>query len=56
MADKFMYIPKDDAKKYVFCRLQLVVETFGHSTYETNQHNSIKVPNVVKPANKKKSF
>ena len=33
MANKLMYIPNDDTQYYSFCRLQLVVETFGHSTY-----------------------
>ena len=32
MADKLMYIPNDDAQKYPFCKLQLVVKTFKHST------------------------
>ena len=32
MADKLMYIPDDDTQNYPFCRLQLVIETFGHST------------------------
>ena len=32
MADKLIYIPNNDAQNYPFCRLQLVVETFGHST------------------------
>ena len=31
MADKLMYIPNDVTQKYPFCRLQLVVETLGHS-------------------------
>ena len=30
MADKFMYIPNDKTPNYLFCRLQLVVETFGY--------------------------
>ena len=30
MADKLMYIPNYDTHNYPFCRLQLVVETFGH--------------------------
>ena len=33
MAEKLTYIPNDDT----FSRLQLVVETFGHSTKLTNQ-------------------
>ena len=45
MADKLMYTPNDDTQSYPLCRLQLVVETFGHST--------IKVPKVVRSANKK---
>ena len=32
MANKLMYIPYDDAKNNPFCRLKLVVDTFGHST------------------------
>ena len=31
MADKLLYIPNDDKQNYPFCRLQLVVETFGHN-------------------------
>ena len=27
-----MYIPNDGIQNYLFCRLQLVVETFGNST------------------------
>ena len=48
-----MYIPNDDSQNYHFCRLQLVVETFGHSIYQRNQLNLILVPKVVKPTNKK---
>ena len=42
MADKLMYIHNDDTQSYSFCRLQLVVETFVHSTKKTNQHKFIK--------------
>ena len=28
-----MYIPNNATLNYPFCRLQCVVETFGHSTY-----------------------
>ena len=31
MVDKLMYIPNQDTQNYPFCRLQLVIETFGHS-------------------------
>ena len=41
MADKFMYIPNDDTQNYPFRRLQLVVETFRHSTKYINQSNLI---------------
>ena len=32
MADKLTYIPNENTLNYSFCRLQLVVEPFGHST------------------------
>ena len=32
VANKLMYISNDDTQNYPFCRLKLVVETFGHST------------------------
>ena len=32
MANKLMYISNVNTQNYPFCRLQLVVETFGHST------------------------
>ena len=32
VADILMYIPNDDTQQHPFCRLQLVVETFGHSS------------------------
>ena len=36
MADKLMYmnIPNDNTHNYPFFRLQLVFETFGHSTIQ----------------------
>ena len=37
MADKLMYIPNDDTQNYPFCRLQLLVKMFGHSTFRTKQ-------------------
>ena len=37
MADKLIFIPNDDKHKYPFCRLQLAVEIFGHSTLKTNK-------------------
>ena len=32
IAVKLMYIPNNDTQNYIFCILQLVVETFEHST------------------------
>ena len=49
-----MYIPNDDTHNYPFCRLELMVETFGHLTKCSINQNSIKVPKVVvKPTIKK---
>ena len=52
--DKLMYILYDDAQNFPFCGLQLVVETFGYSTWWINQSNFTKVPKVIKPTNKKR--
>ncbi len=46
-----MHIPNYDTQNYPICRLELVVETFGHSTKWTNK-SKLKVPKVVKPTNK----
>ena len=46
MAQKFMYIP-NDKQNYPFSRLQLLAECLD------TQLNSIKVPKVVTPTNKK---
>ena len=46
-----MYIPNDDIQ--ITPTVDLVVETFGHSTKKTNQSKSNKVPKVVKPTYKK---
>ena len=53
MTDRLMYIPNEDTQNCPFWRLQLVVETFGHSTKWANQSKLIEVPKVVKPTNKK---
>ncbi len=37
MANKSVYIPNDDIQIYNPCRVQLIIEMFGHSTYLTNQ-------------------
>ena len=53
MADKLVYTPNDDTQYYLFCRLQLGVKTFGHSTLWTNQLKFNKSLIDVKPTNKK---
>ena len=53
MVDKFMYIPNDDTQNYPICRLKLVVETLDTQLNEPTNQNTIKVPKVVKPTNKK---
>ena len=53
MADKLMCIFNDDTQNYPFHRLHLMIETFEHLISYINQSNSIKVPNVVKPTNRK---
>ena len=55
IADKLTYIPNDDTQNYPFCKLQLVVENLNtHLIEPTNQH-SIKVLEVVKPTNTRKT-
>ena len=44
IVDKLMYISNDDAQNNPFCRLQLVVETFGHLTKSRNQSKFNKSP------------
>ena len=48
-----MYIPNDEKQNSLFCRLQLLVKTFLTQLNESTNHNLLKVPKVVKPANKK---
>ena len=55
MTDKLMYISRWYTND-PFCRLQLVVEKFGHSTSGSNQPNSIKVPKTVKPTQKESYY
>ena len=52
MADKLMYRYNIWFTKLPFCRLQLVVETFGHSTPGTNQSKLKKDPKVIESAKK----
>ena len=46
-----MYIPNDDTQNYPFFKLQLAIQTYQLNK-PANQ-NSIKVPKVVEPTNKK---
>ena len=41
MADKLMYIPKDDTQNYPLCRLQFVVKTSEQTLNEPTNQNSI---------------
>ena len=52
MADKLIYILNDDTQNNPFCRLQLVDTQLNEPT---NQ-NSMKVPKVVEPTNRKTLF
>ena len=47
MADKFIHLTNDDTQCYPFFRLQLVVVTFGHSSWWTNQSNSLESPKLL---------
>ncbi len=40
MVDILMYNPNDDTQNFAFCLLQLVVETFWHSTWWTKFNES----------------
>ena len=53
MAEKFMYIPNDDIKYYPFYRSELVIETIDTQLQEPINQNSIKLPKIVMPTNKK---
>ncbi len=44
MAEKLIYIRNDDLQSYLYCRLQLVVETFGRSKYEPTNQNEQYIP------------
>ena len=50
---KLIWIPNDDTQNYHLSGLQLEVETLDTQLNEPTNQNSIKVSNVVKPANKK---
>ena len=56
MAEELMYIPNANTQNWPFFKLQLVIETFGHSTNKPTNQNSIKVPQIVMPTNKKTLF
>ena len=46
MDDKLIYIPNDDTQNYPFCRLQLVVKTFGLPTNQNSKKGN-KLQNVI---------
>ncbi len=48
MADKLMNFLNNDTKNYLFCRLQLVVETLPTQLNKPNNQNSINSPQIFK--------
>ena len=48
-----LYTSPMDTQNYPFCRLQLVVGTFGHSVTNQSKFNKNKIPKVVEPTNNK---
>ena len=56
MAEKLMYIPNANTQNFLFYKLLLVIETFGHSTNKLTNQNLIKVQQIVMPTNKKTLF
>ena len=53
MTDKLMYIPNDYTQNYPFYRLKFLLKRLDTQFNEPKDQNSIKVPKVVKPTNKK---
>ena len=53
MANNLIHKPNVDAQNYPFRIFQLMVETFGYSTYWINQSKHNKRPKNVKPTNDK---
>ena len=54
--DKLMYISNNDKQNYLFCRLQSLVETFGHYLSRNNQTQMKKNTKSFNPTNKIKLF
>ena len=48
-----MYFPSDDTQNKPFCRLQYFLKRLGTHLNEPTNQNSLKVPKVFKPTNKK---
>ena len=53
MSDKLMYIPNVNKQNYLFCILQLVVESFDTKLNKPTNQNSLNVPIAVKPTKMK---
>ncbi len=56
MADKLMLFPNNNTQNCPFCISQLLVETLDTQLNKPTNQNSLKVPNVVKPTNKKRYY
>ena len=54
MAVKLMYITNDDTLNYPLSTLQLMVAQLDTQLNKPTNQNSLKVPKVIKPTNKKK--
>ena len=53
MTDKLMYIPKDDTQNYSSVDHNQWLKRIYTQLNEPHNQNPIKVPDVVKPSNKK---
>ena len=53
MADKIIYIPNDDTQNYPFPELNQWLKRLNTQLNKPTNQNTLKVPKVVKPTNKK---
>ena len=53
MADKLKYILNDDIQNYPFCIIHLRLKRLDTQLNEPTNQNSLKIPKVVNPTNKK---
>ena len=53
MANKLIYIPNDNTQNYPLCSDNQWLKRLDSQLHELTNKNSIEVPKVVKPTNKK---